>query len=34
MLIRKLKSQSEFTHTAYVGGENAGGWAIAGGIDE
>jgi hypothetical protein len=26
-LITKLKNQSEFTHTAYLGGENAGGWA-------
>jgi hypothetical protein len=33
-LITKLKIQSEFTHTAYLGGENAGGWVTAKGIVE
>jgi hypothetical protein len=29
----KLKNQSEFTQTAYLGGENAGGVATADGVD-
>jgi len=34
MLITKLKNQSEFTHTAYLGGENAGDFATMEGIEE
>ena len=33
-LITKLKNQSEFTHTACLGGENAGGWVTVEGIVE
>jgi hypothetical protein len=33
MLITKLKNQSEFTHTACLGGENAGGFATIEGWD-
>jgi hypothetical protein len=33
-LITKLKNQSEFTHTACLGGENAGGWVTVRGIVE
>jgi hypothetical protein len=29
----KLKNQSEFTQTAYLGGENAGGVATIDGVD-
>ena len=32
-LITKLKNQSEFTQTAYLGGENAGGVATVDGVD-
>jgi len=32
-LMTKLKDQSEFTQTAYLGGENAGGVATADGVD-
>ena len=32
-LMTKLKNQSEFTHTAYLGGENAGGVATVDAVD-
>ena len=33
-LITRLRNHSELTQTAYVGGENAGGWVTAEGIHE